>query len=406
MRIAFIIRRKNYYRLIGPAVEEGLRRGWRVECWHDWSQPRGGAKGSEFPDAAPGMAAGAPDVRTFLGFEDLAARFRADSPDVIVTLDAPDPAARAASAARWLWLQYSADILFEPTPQGFFDADAVGAYSASWIDRLEDRYREAGAAREIHTKMWPVGMPELDAVRRIDPEEVCRRLGLPRDRPIVLYLSFPLASNPPTFWLRGVFTPSTRLGQAARMLLARRTEYWPDVRRGFNDRRLVEAVRRFCDRAGAALVIKSRLKDPIPRYALRRADRALYDLSHYPPTILELLSVASLCIHAYSTTVLEAGYCGVPSLCLAPTDVAMGQAPFASEFVHNLKPGWIYNWPGVAYGVPLREAFDGFRRWSLADFPLERKARGDYVERFLGFDDGRSSGRLLDLAEATVKAGR
>jgi hypothetical protein len=116
--------------------------------------------------------------------------------------------------------------------------------------------------------------------------------------------------------------------------------------------------------------------------------------------------VASLCIHAYSTTVLEAGYCGVPSLCLAPTDVDMGQAPFASEFVHSLKPGWIYNWPGVAYGVPLREAFDGFARWSLADFPFEGRARGDYVERFLGFDDGRSSERLLDLAESTVKAGR
>jgi len=406
MRIAFIIRRKNYYRLLGPVVEEGLRRGWRVECRHDWSQPRGGAKGSEFLDTAPAMAGGAPEVRTFLGFEDLAAQFRADSPDVVVTLDPPDPATRAGSAARWLWLQYSADILFEPTPRGFLDADAVGAYSAFWTDLLEERYRETGAAHEIRRKTRPVGMPELDAARRIDPDEVRRRLGLPHDRPIVLYLSFPLRSNPPTFWLRGVFTPSTRLGQAARTLLARRLEYWPDVREGLNDRRLVEAVRRFCDRAGAALVMKSRLKDPIPRYALRRADCAFYDLSHHPPTILELLSVASLCIHAYSTTVLEAGYCGVPSLCLAPSDAAMGQSAFAAEFVHNLKPGWIYNWPGVAYGVPLREAYDGFGRWSLADFPLDASARRDYVERFLGFDDGRSSARLLDLARDLVERPR
>jgi hypothetical protein len=406
MRLAFAIQRKNYYRLLGPAVEEGLRRGWRVECWHDWSQPRGGAKGSEFPEAAPAMAGGAPEVRTFFGFEDLAERFRQDPPDVVVTLDPPNPAARAASAARWLWLQYSADILFEPTPQGVLDADAVGAYSAYWIDRMEERYRESGAAREMRRKMQPVGMPELDAVRHIDPDEVRQRLGLPLDRPIVLYLPFPLRSNPPTFWLRGVFTPSTRLGQAARTLLARRMEYWPDVREGLNDRRLVEAVRRFCDRAGAALVMKSRIKDPIPRYSRRRADRAFYDLSHHPPTILELLSVASLCIHAYSTTVLEAGYCGVPSLCLAPTDAAMGLPVFASEFIHNLKPGWIYNWPGVAYGVPLREAYDGFGRWSLADFPLDASARRDYVERFLGFDDGRSSARLLDLARELVERPR
>ena len=250
-------------------------------------------------------------------------------------------------------------------------------------------------------------MPELDAVRRIDPEEVRRRLGLPRDRPIVLYLSFPLASNPPTFWLRGVFTPSTRLGQAARTLLAGRTEYWPDVREGLNDRRLVEAVRHFCDRTGAALVVKSRLKDPIPRYTLRRADRALYDLSHYPPTILELLSVASLCVHFYSTTVLEAVYCGVPSLCLAPHR----RSPWARPRLH--RSSCTTSSPaGSTTGPASRTACRSARhstgspagasqtsRWSA-------RARAEYVERFLGFDDSRSSGRLLDLAEATVKVGR
>jgi hypothetical protein len=406
MRIAFVIRRKNYYRLLGPAVEEALRRGWRVDCWHDWSQPRRGAKGSEFPDAAPAMMAGTPAVRVFAGLPDLAVKLREEPPDVVVTLDAPDPAVRETTPARWLWLQYSADILFEPTPRGFFDADAVGVYSACWTERLEERYRESGATGEIRAKARAVGMPELDAVGRIDPDEVRRRLGLPGDRPIVLYLSFPLASNPPTSWLRGVFTPSTRIGMGVRTVLARRWEHWPEVRLGLNDRRLVESVRRFCDRTGAALVMKSRLKDPIPRYALRQADRAFYDLSHHPPTILELLSVASLCIHSYSTTVLEAAYCGVPSLCLAPTDAAMGQPPFASELVHTLKPGWIYNWPGVAYGVPLREAFDGLARWSLDDFPLDRRARSDYVERLLGFDDGRSSQRLLDLAGTLARVGR
>jgi len=406
MRIAFIIRRKNYYRLLGPAVEEGLRRGWRVECWHDSSQPRGGGKGSEFPDAAPTMVAGAPGIHAFQGSEGLAARLRGDAPDVVVTLDPPDPEVRSASVARWLWLQYSADILFEPTPRGFFDADAVGGYSACWRERLEQRYQDPAVATEIRAKMRLVGMPELDAVQRIDPGEVRRRLGLPDDRPIVLYLSFPLRSNPPTFWLRAVFRPSTRLGMAARTLLAWRMDHWPEVREGLNDRRLVEAVRGFCDRAGAVLVMKSRLKDPIPRYARRRADHAFYDLSHYPPTILELLCVSSLCIHAYSTTVLEAAYCGVPSLCLAPTDAAMGQPAFASELVHNLKPGWIYNWPGVAYGVPLRDAFEGFARWQLDDFPLGAQARAEYVERFLGFDDGRSAARLLDVAGSMLEAER
>ncbi|HTY78693.1 MAG TPA: hypothetical protein VMI34_12805 [Candidatus Bathyarchaeia archaeon] len=351
------------------------------------------------------MIAGSPRVRPFRGFEDLAARFREEPPDVVVSQDPPYRGVRLASEARWLWLQYGADILFESTPQGFLDADAVGGYSACWRERLEERYQDADATREIRAKMRPVGMPELDALRRIDPEEVRRRLGLPRDRPIVLYLSFPLESNPPTFWLRSVFRPSTRLGMAARTLLAGRWDHWADVRQRLNDRRLVESVRRFCDRAGAALVMKSRRKDPIPRYASMLADRAFYDLSHYPPTILELLSVATLCIHAYSTTVLEAAYAGVPSLCLAPSDAAMGRPAFASELVHNLKPGWIYNWPGVAYGVPLGDAYEGLGCWTLDDFPFAADARRAYVERFLGFDDGESSARLLDLARELVREG-
>ena len=205
--------------------------------------------------------------------------------------------------------------------------------------------------------------------------------------------------------MRQVFTPSTRLEQGARVLLGRRMEYWPHVTKGWNDRGLVEAVRAFCDQNGALLVTKARTKDPAPGYLRRVSDRVLYDPSPYPPTILELLRVSSLCIHSYSTAAFEAAYCGVPSLCLAPDAKDMGLPGFVSDFVHNGKPGGIYNWPGIAYWRPLGEAFDGFRRWSLADFRLDTGARRDYVERFLGFDDGRSSARLLDVVVERVAGG-
>jgi len=397
MRVAFIIYRKNHYRCLAPAVEEAMARGWSAECWHDWSHPRRGGKASEFPDTVPPLRHGSPRIRTFQGANDLAVQLGADPPDVIIALDPPE--VKAAASAPWLWLQYSADILFYRTPDFFLEkADTLATYSPYWSERLEERHRESGQGPAVRRRTRAVGMPELDVIPRIEPGEVRRRFGLPADRPVVLYLPFPLYSNPSTFWLRNVFRPSTHLGQATRTLLARRMEYWQDVRRRWNDKHLVEAVRNFCDRAGAALVMKSRLKDPIPRYAVRRAERALYDPSYYPPTILELLSVASLCIHACSTSVFEAAACRVPSLCLYPADADVGLPAFVHEFVHNLKPDGIYNFPGAAYGVPLREAFDGFARWRLEDFPLHAEGRRGYMERFLGFDDGRSSARLLDLA--------
>ena len=192
MRIAFVIHRRNYYRLLGPAVEEGLRRGWRVECWHDWSQPRRGGKSSEFPDAVPPLRHGTPEIHTFQGLDDLAVRLRADSPDAIVALDPPRPDVRTATTARWLWLQYSADILFYQPPEPFHEADVLATYSSYWAERLEERHRETGQGAAVKGRTRPVGMPELDVIPRIDPEEVRRRFGLPADRPIVLYLPFPL----------------------------------------------------------------------------------------------------------------------------------------------------------------------------------------------------------------------
>lgn len=397
-RIAFLILRKNYYRALGPVVQEAVRRGWRVGCWHDWAQPRRGRKASEFPDAAPPSLDPRARIVPFQGAADLAQRFREDPPDVVVSLDPPPAPLRANTSTRWVRLQYSADILLFPAPDGVLLSDVFATYSDYWVSRLRERFADTGLANELGRRSVPVGMPELDAVSTIDPDEVRRRFGLPSGRPVVLYLPFPLQSNPRTFWLRRVFTPRSRIAQGAAVLLARRTEYWENVRRGWNDRRLVERLRAFCDRNGAVLVMKSRLKDPIPRYARHASDRALYDPSHYPPTILELLSVASLCVHAYSTAVFEATYCGVPSLCLAPAAGDMGLPPPAHDFVYNGALGGIYNWPGAAYCVPLHEAFDGLRRWSLADFPFDAAVRKRYVERFLGFDDGRSSARLMDTA--------
>ncbi|HYB70256.1 MAG TPA: hypothetical protein VEH80_06290 [Candidatus Bathyarchaeia archaeon] len=398
MRLAVLILRKNYYRLLAPVVDAALARRWDVECWHDWSHPRRGGKSYEFPDAVPRFRHGTPRVTSFIGMDDLAARFRAEPPDAVLSLDPPDRTVRAATRARWVWLQYSTDIVYSDQPGGFLDADAIGAYSAYWREKIDERYGPEGPAGAVRNKTAPVGVPELDALGLVDPREVRHRLGLDRDRPVVVYLPFPMRSNPPTFWLRHVYAPRTRASRALRVLLGRRPEYWPHVRADAGDRRMLEAIRAFCDREGAALVVKSRVKDEPPGYARRLADRVVGDESLYPPSILELLSTAALCVHFYSTAVFEAVYAGVPSLCLAPEAADMGLPDLIHDLVHNGKPGGIYNWPGAAYWQPLAEAFEGLHRWRLADFPATREARRDYVEHFLGPDDGRSSERLLDLA--------
>jgi len=396
MRIAVPIRSKNYYRLLGPVVEEALRRGHEVDC-HQWSGP---AKG-ESPFSGPPLEfrEGTPRVLSYRSAEELAECWRWEPPDAVVSIDPPGEL-RGAAKSRWLWLQYGADMALLPEQQGFFDADAVAFYSAHWRELIRARHRDVELGAELDRKSVIVGAPELDAVHAIDRESARQRLGLPADRPVVLYLPFPLHSNPRTSWLASVYRPSTRIEQAVRLLATGHRQYWRHAREGRNDRRLVEAARRFCDRNGALLVMKARDKDWPPRYASRLADRVLGDESHHPPTILELMRVASLCVHFYSTAAMEAAYCGVPSLCLAPEPLELAEpshlAAFPFHDIHNGEAGGIYNAPGVAYWRPLDSAFDGLGSWSLADFPLDGEARRRYVEAFLGSDDGRSAGRLID----------
>src|SRR5262249_14692909 len=402
MRLAVLIHRKNYYRLLGPVVDEALRRGHVVECWHDWSRARGSVK--EFPDVAPPFRAGRPEVVTFSGAADLVERWRVDPPDAVVSIDPPDPEVRGAAKTRWVWLQYGADMVMLETAgrgitaRGIADADSVAVYSDYWAREMEGWGPEAGVVEGVAGKAEVGGEPGLDALAAIDGGEVRRRHGLPSDRPIVLYLPFPLRSNIRAPWLANVHRPSSRLVQALRTAVGGPRAYWPDVTRGRNDRRIVEAMRAFCDAGGALLVMKSRVKDRVPRYAERLADRVFYALPPSPPTILGLLSVASLGVHFYSTAVLEAACAAVPSLCLAPRAAELGPASYGFDRVHHGELGGMYNAPGVAYWRPLAEAFDGLAGWELGDFPLDSAARPAYVGRLLGLGDGGSSGRLLRVA--------
>jgi len=164
-------------------------------------------------------------------------------------------------------------------------------------------------------------------------------------------------------------------------------------------------VRAFCDANGAALVVKARDKDPVPGYLSRRADRVLYDRAYYPATILELLRVSSLCVHFFSTVAYEAAYAGVPSICVAPRGEDLGFPLVWQEWFLNLDVGGSFNFPGVVYPVGLGEFVDGFARRRLGDYPLEPAARAQYVERFVGFDDGKSSDRVLDAVQSLAEMG-
>jgi hypothetical protein len=423
MRVGFLIERKNYYRLFGPIIERALGRGHEAECWHDLGQPRTGPKGFDFPDAAPVFQNGQPRIRTYTGGADLARRLAEAAPDVMIAMRRPAET-NGSGRTPWFGLQYTLDVADLLSPSGTTTFDALGLHSRYWADRVADSLRIIAFNRSRGTGRPPepvddarvadtvrrlgvlVGTPEMDQYQWIDPATVRRRLGIDPHRPVVLYIPFPFESNPRTFWVRHIYGRSSRLWKRAAMWLAGRGEYEAHVARGWDDRAVARAVRAFCDANGALFVVKGRAKDPVPRYLARLADRVFFDQAYYPATILELLRISSLSLQCFSTVAYEAAYAGVPSICVAPDLDDLGFYPIWQEWFLNVEVGGSFNFPGVVYPMGLRELVEVFPGRRLEDFPVDPLARAQYVERFVGQDDGKSSDRVLDAVESQVQRGR
>jgi len=421
MKVAFLIQRRNYYRLLGPVVERALARGWDTECWEAGGDALKGRRALEQRAALPAFRQGRPQRREYAGDADVSRLLAEVSPDTIVTLRPPS-GLTPDGRARWLGLQYTLDIGGMVDAAGRTPFDAIGVHTEHWRARAADSLRilEFNRARSLGRAPGPVddaaveatmrrraavvGFPEMDQFHAIDPTAVRRRLGLDPTVPVVVYCNFPFLSNPRTFWVRHVYG-ARRLHQRLATRLGGGRRYARHVDGGWDDRGVVKAVRAFCDANGAALIVKARPKDPVPRYLASLADRVLYEQTDYPATILELMSIASLCLHFFSTVAYEAAYAGVPSICVTSDGDDLGFPPIWREWFLSAEPGSSFNFPGVTYPLSVEEMVVDFPRRRLADFPLEPAARAHYLEKFVGFDDGKASDRLLDLASSLGEGG-
>jgi hypothetical protein len=419
MRLAFVIRRDNHYRLLGPAIDRALARGWDVECWHSADEGLKGARTLEQRERGPSFRRGRPRRREF-GAGGVGGLAREVSPDVAITMYPPPGLARGGGV-RWLGLQYTLNLGELLDGAGVTPFDGLAIHTEHWRTLAADSVRimketrgrgaepvdDGAVAATLRRCATVVGFPELDQLdaELIDPAAVRRRLGLEPSRPVVVYCPFPFVSNPRTYWTRHIYGGG-RLRRRVAAWLPRGRRYAPDVANGWDDRGVVRSMRAFCDANGAALVVKARAKDPAAAYLRAVADRVLYDESDYPATILEVMSLASLCVHFFSTVAYEAAYAAVPSVCVTADPDDLGFSPTLRRAYLSTATGSSFNFPGVTYPLSVAEVVGGFGRRRLGDFPLEPVARAQYLDKFVGPDDGKASDRLLDVAASLVETSR
>jgi hypothetical protein len=423
MKAAFVIERVPHYRLFSPIIDAALARGWDVECWHDHGQLLE-HKAYQLPtvESLPRFRHGTPVVRSYQGRPELRTWMEMQRADAIVSTEtvrfANEPPAPSPRPL-WLSLQNIVDSFITHTPESTLTCDVLAMHSAWWTQWVSQYYGAEGLvadaaayARELELRAAYVGMPELDAADLIDPEEVRHRWGIPKQQPVVVLFPFPQGVGRAVFWPRRICAEPSRVKQLASVIAHRRFEYWPHVRHGWNDSNVVKAIRRFCDRNGAYLLVKSRRKTPIPSYLERVADRCLYDESLYPPTVLEALSIADLSISYFSGAVLESVGLGVPHLCLTfeAADYLgdhVEQYGYFSSY-YTTDEGSVFQSRHVSTTMSIPEAIGALPTRSLADFRMDPDARRSYVMKYLGHDDRAGSARTvvaIERALAGVRTG-
>jgi hypothetical protein len=183
MRLAFVIRRDNHYRLLGPAIDRALARGWDVECWHSADEGLKGARTLEQRERGPSFRRGRPRRREF-GAGGVGGLAREVSPDVAITMYPPPGLARGGGV-RWLGLQYTLNLGELLDGAGVTPFDGLAIHTEHWRTLAADSVRimketrgrgaepvdDGAVAATLRRCATVVGFPELDQLdaELIDP---------------------------------------------------------------------------------------------------------------------------------------------------------------------------------------------------------------------------------------------
>lgn len=435
MKIAFHIQRMNWYRVLSSAIEEALRRGHHVECWHDASA-RGLQDNIPATSRVPFFISGEPIIREYFDEEWLPERIQGKNVDVVV--DCLPPPARTvkkwvevSDRSRWVLLdapptdsiwnigseaQLAAIDLFAMQSEKHIqdsivmmtqDRHELLAYikknaamiGRHWINIVRDRFSfQWGPSHVEYFKKKAIvcGNTALDICSQIDAEAVRHRWDIPKGKKVVALLPCPYGNYTVALPWEKIFM-SRSLMHNLRISMAYLFR-WGNISNPFNVflyKNVIKLLKEFCERSDALLVAKLRHSRPADDAVKMYADIILEKESFHPHTALELYKVSALTVGFYSSGAIEAVALDSPYLNI--------QVPgFPKEFYcKRLLPAYTYcdRRDGVVWDFNHND-FNQITRLSLSSFKLNSDERDAYLLDHLGFFDGRASVRFLDAVEA------
>lgn len=416
-RLIFPIARTSSYRTLGPIIEAALGdRRWEVELI--LGPPMAPGEWKAYQNANPG---------------NVPARIRGQCESICVE-DVDELVGRLGKAdvvisnlGRSFLTGDDTENVEEPLWCAVFDASHSAdpsnrfghAAMAFWpTSRYVEEAILGGVATREHLERTAqvVGYVRADALKVTTRDGTRREWGLDLVRPVVLYIPdgyrFWQAPTHVTDWYREVWCVSRRWERLLRAAVHGRG--WRAMREAVREASghdvVLGALRRFCERAGAQLVLALRRQkhwrgwQAFTRQELAVGDHVIREDEQYPQTLLRAIQAADLVVCAYrSGAVLEALAAGVPYVTIGvPLRAYTAQV---QKFVAWFDRG-VGHQPGATWVIGADEFVAGFADRTLADFTVAQDVLGRVRAAYVGTVDGSSSVRVLAAIGGRLKGGR
>ena len=284
--------------------------------------------------------------------------------------------------------------------------DVIYIYSDNWkvwwkeylrhyrIEHGDNIHRFIQAFEE---KCVSVGFPEADQCANFEACSIREKYGIPKGKKVLVLFPFPWRL-PFSIWTHVIYKPQPYLFKLFRLILNGAFTYLPDLKRGIHDLKLSEIIRQFAVKNDAYFVVKGRLKNKIPGYLKRLADKVFLDESFYPFTTLELLYIADLSISFYSAAIMESVLARTPTLCLSPKRDMFWPGYDDRHFMpaFSPSPGSFYHSYGAVYYETVDNFISSFHGKTFEDFEPDKNKMGEFITKFFGFKDWNACDRIYE----------
>lgn len=280
------------------------------------------------------------------------------------------------------------------------------------VDTHFQLYSNGGSAdtmeKTYRGRYEALGSPMFDQIKNIDTIGSRAEFGIPLGKRVVIF--FAPAISQETRWRFRFWGQTSKLKRIQRAIVSGNWSDLPDAIFVPTLEEIIEALRVFCDRNNAFLIIKSRAKQRNFEYFSKKSDLYLSgeEDKYFPVfTSYKLLAVANVCIGVMSMSILESAAMQVPAWNIYvpsveleyPTSPLYPRHKQYHQVIMTRDQEGPFNYPGVITNIEPRSILKWLKENNLEDGIIDPEAAASYVKKYLGITDLPSSERILDSLE-------